>query len=342
LSDAGAVKQVLQEMFRELEQGRAEVQPSKYWIELNKSDQGQLVATGFANFKRTVAKHYFTWTCIWPWDPQIRFLVSHIPISATIANIFRAFSPAKHQHIPLLESLACNFLSNLVWDYAVRNSATAARLAEPELGNPPQLRRNGRLISQDLANSALEADFIAENLPKGLSIRRVCELGAGYGRTANVLLTNHPDWRYVIVDIPPALYVSQRYLSSLHPNKRIFKWRPFQSYDQIREEFEAAELAFLLPSQIEMLPDGCLDLFVNISSLHEMRIDQIRYYFDQIRRMLRPGGCFYLKQWKVSRIPFENVIIRQGDYPWTGWRVLVQREARVQTHFFEAMAQKPE
>ena len=99
------------------------------------------------------------------------------------------------------------------------------------------------------------------------------ELGAGYDRNAHVLLSLLPGVRYVVIDIPPALYVAQRYLPSVFPDRKVFTWRTFESYPEIQSEFEHADLAFLLPSQIEMLPDGLFDLFVNISSLHEMRLE---------------------------------------------------------------------
>ncbi len=340
-ADSKAIRQSLQAMFADLERGRAEVQPSKYWIELNESHQSQLVVVGFENFKRTVAKHYFTWTHIWPWEiSQIRFLMAHLPWTTTLANLFRTFLPPKHRHISLLESLAYNFLSNMVWDYVSRTCPRMDKLVEPAIGNPPALRRNGRLISQDLANSALEADFILSNLPKDFKPNRVCELGAGYGRTAHAMLSLLPGIRYVIVDIPPALYVSQRYLTSVYPGRKVFTWRPFNSYADIKEEFESADLAFLLPSQIEALPDGVFDLFINVSSLHEMRLDQIRYFFTQIRRLVRADGCFYLKEWKVAVIPLEDRVTRREDYPIGEWNVLMEREAKIQTHFFEAVLQK--
>jgi putative sugar O-methyltransferase len=339
-ADADAIRRTLHDMITELQKGRAEVQPSRYWMELNKSDQGMLYAAGYENFKQTVARHYFTWTRVWPWDPQIRFLMSQLPVTTTITNMLRTFSPLKHPHMSLAESLACNFLSNMVWDYAVKTCPRIDQLSEPAAGNPPRLLRNGRLISQDLANSALEADFVLANLPQSCKVARACELGAGYGRTAHALISLMPGVKYVVVDIPPALYVSQKYLASIYPDRKVFAWRPFGSYLEIKEEFEAADLAFLLPSQIEMLPDGLFDLFVNVSSLHEMRIDQIRYYFAQVRRLVRQAGCFYLKEWKVSRIPYENVIIRREDYPFEGWKILSEREVRIQTQFFEALLEK--
>ncbi|MSU59251.1 MAG: putative sugar O-methyltransferase [Pedosphaera sp.] len=348
---AESIRAELKAMFAELQRGRPEVQPSKYWVELNRSDESALVAVGFENFKRTVARHYFTWTQIWPWDSQLRFLMSQLPLTATCANTLRTFRPLKHQHMPISQSLAVNFLSQMIWDYALKTCPFLEKLAEPEIGNPPRVLRNGRLISQDLANSALEAQSILAGLPvtlwpspastpltgdqigegggreggeghKTTGVKRVGELGAGYGRNAHVLLSLLPGVRYVVIDIPPALYVAQRYLSAVFPARKVFAWRPFQSYAGIKDEFEQADLAFLLPSQIELLPDGLFDLFVNVSSLHEMRLEQIKYYFTQIRRLVRDQGWFYLKEWKVSHIPFENIVIRQEEYPLSEWQIL--------------------
>ena len=337
---AESIRADLKAMFADLQRGRAEVQPSKYWVELNRSDESALLAVGFENFKRTVAKHYFTWMQIWPWDSQLRFLMSQLPLTATGANIFRTFQPLKHEHMPLSQSLAVNFLSQMIWDYALKTCPFLDKLAEPEIGNPPRVLRNGRLISQDLANSALEAQSILAGLPGTSGVKRVGELGAGYGRSAHVLLSLLPGVRYVVIDIPPALYVAQRYLSSVFPDRKVFTWRTFKSYSEIQNEFEQADLAFLLPSQIELLPDGLFDLFVNVSSLHEMRLEQIRYYFTQIRRLVRDRGWFYLKQWKESHIPFENIVIRQEEYPLAEWQVLFARDAMVQTRFFEALLQR--
>jgi putative sugar O-methyltransferase len=228
----------------------------------------------------------------------------------------------------------------MLWDYASRTCPFLDQLAEPEIGNPPRLLRNGRLFSQDLANSALEAQSILAGLPGTSGVKRVGELGAGYGRNAQVLLSLLPGVRYVVIDIPPALYVSQRYLSSVFPTRKVFTWRSFESYAEIKDEFEQADIAFLLPSQIELLPDGVFDLFVNVSSLHEMRLEQIRYFFTQIRRLVRAQGWFYLKAWKVSHIPFENIVIRKEDYPLAEWRILFERQAMVQTRFFEALLQR--
>jgi hypothetical protein len=71
----------LAEMFAELEGSEITAPlPSQFWMELNKKHCEHLDRHGFENFKRTLAKEYFTWTRIWPWDSQIRFLLRRLPL----------------------------------------------------------------------------------------------------------------------------------------------------------------------------------------------------------------------------------------------------------------------
>jgi len=164
----------------------------------------------------------------------------------------------------------------------------------------------------------------------------VVELGAGYGRTAYVICKLVPGVRYVVVDIPPALYVSERYLSSQFGDRKIFRYRRFQDYAEVRTEMEAADLVFLLPSQLELLPAGSCDLFVNISSLHEMKPQSIAYYFAEVERLTR--RWFFFKQWKSWTNPEDHLVIAEGDYPVNPrWRRIFWRESPVQTRFFEAL-----
>ncbi len=104
----------------------------------------------------------------------------------------------------------------------------------------------------------------------------------------------------------------------------------------MQEEFENADILFLTPNQLELLPDKSVDLFINISSLHEMRMDQIRYYFGEIERLTRK--YFYFKQWKETTVPFENETIREADYPvGENWQLVYRQQCAVQHKFFEAL-----
>lgn len=292
---------------------------------------------GYDNFKRTLALNYFTWM-VSPLDAQVKFLLTHISPVTTGKCIVRTLRAGKHHYFSWAQSLSYNFLTYMLYEYVTSDPSGREHsqgLYEPMEGNPPHIRLKNKLISQDLLNSILEYKAMKESLG-GRQVKNVMELGAGYGRTAYVFLKKEPALKYIIVDIPPALYVSQRYLSSQFPSRKVFSFRSFSDYSQIREEFESSDIAFVLPSQLALLPSKTVDLFINISSLQEMRMDQIEYFFGEIVRNTR--GCFYMKQWMESRIPYDNIVIRESDYPvGRGWKRLFRRQCSVQAKFFEAM-----
>ena len=124
------------------------------------------------------------------------------------------------------------------------------------------------------------------------------------------------------------------------PNRKVFKFRRFDSFAQVERELSGCDLAFLLPHQAALLPDKSVDLFLNISSLHEMAFEQVATYFALIDRLTR--GLFYSKQWKVSQNSRDHITIRQEDYPVRShWQRLYERQARVQVQFFEALYRLP-
>jgi putative sugar O-methyltransferase len=332
-------------MFASIESGDSRARPSKYWVELNKMNLAQLQEHGYENFKRTIALNYFTFARILPWDAQFHFLLRQLPARVTLDCLKRALLARKHEYFTAfswIQSLLYNFLTLASWAYtrsAVSDPVLLA-LREPQEGNPAAIRdRSGALISQDLASSILELSAMCAGLPAG-SV--VLELGAGYGRDAYAMLATRPGIKYVIVDIPPALWVAETYLRHQFPDRRIFQYREFANFAEVEEEFRRCDIAFFLSTQIASLPDGLADLAVNISSLHEMRPDQIAFYFSQFDRLLKDGGQFYFKQWKRGAVLFENVVIRQEDYPIPqNWICELTREAPIQTSFFEARYRKP-
>jgi putative sugar O-methyltransferase len=327
----------LNEMIEALRGAGPETLPSDFWNSLNRLNLEQLADFGFENFKRTIARNYFTWV-VSPRDDQIRYLVRQLPLWATARAARNALLGGTHPPISLKHSLYYNLLTYLLWEFVWRRSGLelVKQLEEPVEGNPPALRWKGRRISQDLANSILEYQSIVQSGIDLRGVRTIMELGAGYGRTAFVFQHGLPAARYMVVDIPPALFVSQRYLSGQFQERRIFSFRPFSRYADVKEELESAELAFLLPHQLEQLPPHSVDLFINISSFHEMRPEQLKYYFRQVQRLT--NGYVYLKQWKKTTIPVDGVVLEEKDYPVPpSWRTIFWRECQVQTRFFEAL-----
>jgi putative sugar O-methyltransferase len=332
-------------MFASVESGDVRARPSKYWVELNKMNLAQLQKYGYQNFKRTIALNYFTFVRILPWDAQFRFLLTRLPMRASLACLKNALFSGKHDYFSSfnwIKSVLYNFLTLSSWEYTrkVVSDPRLLALREPEDGNPAAIRdHSGALVSQDLASSILEISSMGEGLAAG-SV--VLELGAGYGRDAYALLATRPGIKYIIIDIPPALWVAETYLRRQFPNHRIFGYREFSTFEEIECEFRDSDIAFFLSTQIAKLPDAVADLAINISSLHEMRPEQIEFYFSQLDRLLKDGGQFYFKQWKRGTVLFENLVIREEDYPIpSSWICELSRQAPLQTRFFEARYRKP-
>lgn len=309
---------------------------STYWSVLCRKNVAQLLDKGYENFKQTVALNYFTWIVDRD-DPQALFLQSSLPKDSVKLAKKRAAQSKPHTFITKEQSEFYNLLTYLIWDYAEKTVGPEmmARLSEPDEGNPLSVKLFGRNISQDIANSVLEYYSVSQGLSNILSVKSIIELGGGYGRTAYVFINLLPQVRYIVVDIPPALYITERYLTGQFPNKKTFLYRPFHDFSNVAEEFKESQLVFLMPEQLALLPDHITDLFIAIDCLHEMRPEQIKRYYQTVDRL---SDYFYQKCWKKTKIPYDDITLTKNDYPFpSNWQNLFFRDCQVQTTYFEAM-----
>jgi hypothetical protein len=137
-----------------------------------------------------------------------------------------------------------------------------------------------------------------------------------------------------VFDIPPALYVSQWYLTNLFPGRRVFRFRPFDTFKEIESELSQSDLAFFTPNQLTKFPASYFDLFANISSIHEMRRDQIKHYMELMGRTTKTA--LYLKQQKDYVNPIDDLVIGRNDYPLpSGWAQSEERFDLINPGFFE-------
>ena len=332
----------VKEMFDCLAKGPQEVQPSKLWQALINLNFEELNQYGYENFKRTLVRHYSANVPLYLMNTQILFLITHLNPITTIIALYKSVARHPHYGFNWIDSASFNFITYLLWFYTekVDKDKLLDGFEEPISGNPPQIIYKNKLISQDIANSILEFKSIFDKNVSKNDIKTIADLGAGCGRDAIVFVRLLPNLeKYLVIDIPPALTIAEEYLSEFFPQEKIFKFRAFNNFSEIKEEFEKSKILFFLPNQIELLPDSIIDLFINISSLHEMRLDQIKYYFRQIERLTKPKGYFYFKEFKDSYVAFEDVHIRTEDYPlYPKWDLVYLRESKVQTKFFEALA----
>lgn len=272
--------------------------PSQFWADLNAEHLMQLETEGYDNFKRTIAKNYFWWSG-YDHEKRLRSLIS--PVSSIRAYLNAVLSPEfpKFLHYKIFTYLLYEYAKDEIKD-----------LEENKIGNPIRTYINKKLISQELINSALEYKSISERIEIN-KVSSIMEIGSGYGRTAYVFLKRHPNIEYTCIDLPPALWTCQKYLTG---------------------EFPSSKLKFLLPHEIEKIPDNSIDLTINISSFQEMTKEQIENYFEQIERTSK---SLYIKEWIEGQVEGK---IKRDEYPvGKSWRVLFDREIEYQQRFFEAL-----
>jgi putative sugar O-methyltransferase len=296
--------------------------PSRFWQQLGAQHTGDLKSFGLETFKRHQALRYFNWR--WrigaaPASAQLRFLLTHTSPATWLraANTRMDLSEAAWAECrwPRRDRAFYTFAVRLLWSYAESDDlCEVLELPEPTLGAPYPVHWRNRLISQDLANSALEVSGIHRSRG-GRPPQSILEVGAGYGRTAYALLGAYPEARYTIVDIDPALTISRWYLTQL---------------------FSPERLRFVRPSEAESLPTGSFDLALSISSLAEMRPAQVEGYLAIVDRVAS-GGTVFLKQWAEWRNPADQVTMRFTEYPIpTRWQPNLHERSAVQTGFLQA------
>jgi putative sugar O-methyltransferase len=367
LHDAGAAMKLLaiearhtiEHMKQELRSAPAVYQPSAFWNDMGAVNERVLDWSGEASFKRTLNQNYFNFIPTASNDARMmrmRRLIRHCRQSAPERCVFAdpdcdpaswvscypSYFIFKEPDRATKRDLYGEYLA-LMYEYALRRdrSGLLAILEEPTLGNPIRVLRNGKLISQDIVNSVRERNSILAAMGTERDGRfTFAELGAGYGRLGYVMLKT-TRCRYFAFDIPPALYLSQWYLTTLFPERRAFRFRHFDTFAQIESELSRADIAFFTANQLAKFPSGYFDVFATISSIHEMRRDQISHYMALMGRTTK--STVYLKQQKDYVNSVDNLTIGKNHYPIPeGWSVRHERFDLINPGFFERVYQRSE
>lgn len=323
--------------------------PSEFWGTWGRFNDNLLLDYGVENFKRTVSHNYQNWMMVAKDDPQVRTLhefwsthQSHQPwLNAMEApdHVGSPINPGyRSPEYPLADANkreVYRVAVGLLWEYvlSIDTFGVLKGLTELELGNPVRIWRNDRLISSDLAHSVRERNMLLNavglNGSEGLT---VAELGAGHGRLAEVF-GRTTNYRYMIFDITPALYVSQWYIKRIFPYERIFEFRHFEAFSEIKDELKECRFAFFTPNQIELIPDDAFHLFINMNSLMEMRSDQIQNFLAHIDRLTTEA--FLSRQWFKWQNPDDGDSLVKEDFALgSRWKAVVDQADDIYPDFF--------
>ncbi len=340
---------VVEEMIAEVAEAGGVLKPSKFWERLATRNAATLRDDGIGSFKRSVNHNYFQWVINSPRQPEFASVIKawarHPSIAALRSRVCVDLvdwnRPKSPKQLPIrYRALGHAIYVGMMWEVARRRAPTwvADKLEEPMLGDPIAVLWRDRRISEDLANGLLEYGGIADHVPPSrLEAGTLLEIGAGYGRFADVFLMANPFARVVIVDIPPALALSQAYLTARYPDLLTHRFERGLRTNELTAAISGRQLVFLTPNQFSMLDPMSADLVVNVSSLHEMRPDQVDEYFRLIDRHAH-GGFFYTKQWadwfnEADVVRADRSLYRYPD----SWICLFDRTPVAQPAFFESL-----
>ncbi len=142
------------------------------------------------------------------------------------------------------------------------NWTSLDRIKNRHVGNPIQIRFDSRAICLDYLQAVLELEFLEKNV--SLDGMNILEIGAGYGRTAHAIISNHDVKSYQIVDLENSLILSHGYLS------------------KVLDEDSFSKIRFIEAKQASSITEERFDLAINIDSFAEMDAAVVHEYLNQI------------------------------------------------------------
>ena len=154
----------------------------------------------------------------------------------------------------------------------------------------------------------------------------VLEIGGGFGSFARIIL-NNKNIKYFSIDLPEANLMSNYYLQSHFPKKKIFNYSDLKtnSVSKVINDYDI----FILPPRILENEKIKFDFIINTRSFMEMNKKIIKEYFNFIQKKINQNGYFlninkYLKSTVKEDIKFE-------EYPYDeNWKVEISKKSFLQ------------
>tara|TARA_X000000368_G_scaffold116827_1_gene91232 strand:- start:759 stop:1901 length:1143 start_codon:yes stop_codon:yes gene_type:complete len=163
------------------------------------------------------------------------------------------------------------------------------------------LKINNYNINQHLMYSINELEKIDKLIENKKNDLKILEFGAGYGRTANILLSIKKNIKYVIVDIPPSLYVSTLQFRKHYPNLKIFHAFDITESKKLKEVIDGNDITYIFPHQLDILKENYFDLSIMIGVINETEPKTVKNYMNYVNMLSKN---LYMKIFKYSGLPF--------------------------------------
>ena len=264
---------------------------------------------GIKNYANSIALNYFTFLDT-PLDMEKKMLRSISNVEVNIkSKIFK-----QNKYLGLKETDHLNRLIIKLY-YLIRKLKLKSKLSQlSDKGfldfNDHFLKINNENITTDKLISLLDYKKIEENINLS-KVKKVLEIGAGSGRFTQTILTLNKNIKYIICDIPPAIYISYKRLKKVFKNKKVKLCFDCHNYESFKKYLNQNEILFIFPHQIKLLKENMIDLTIAIDCMHEMDKKTIKYYFQNINNFSK---FIYFSVWKQTRVPHSSAFKSTSNY----------------------------
>jgi len=290
---------------------------SNFWHILNIKNYQQLLENGLQQYGSTVARNYFTITDFN--DEYMINIIKNIPSSSFEIDVLKK----KHNNLNYKESFIYNYLCLLLF-LNLKKSLYFEKLKflndKTYLGfNDPFITIQGINVSMDKIVSLFDLEKINKFIQLK-SVYNILEIGAGSGRLSECIITNYSSVKkYVICDIPPAIYIAYKRIKLGFPNKKVFLSISNSEQEALNNEIKNNDISFIFPHQLSLISKKLFDLTVAIDCIHEMDRKTIDLYFKIINNLT---NNFYFSIWNKTKNFYSKTILKkterlnfeEGDY----------------------------
>ena len=184
--------------------------------------------------------------------------------------------------------------------------------------------RQKRCLDLDMFRQSQTLAFIDDHRP-GI-IRNVgtwVVIGDGFGVLASLLLLVNNQSRFILINLDRSLLAVLAYVRMVFPERFDAMTRLVQSREELASALEPGQFDSDPPRLIairarnqDLLSGVPADVFINVASMQEMRMTDIRGYFSSMRTIAeRKEVIFYCCNREEKQHP-DGTSVRFADYPW--------------------------
>jgi len=207
-------------------------------------------------------------------------------------NMFK-FLSIRSPIIKTYHKILISDIQNIYFDSisALDKNHILERVEDSKIGKPLGFNKNGKFYTREFLNEISQILFI-ENHIEYKDIDSVIEIGSGLGLKADITLKINPKLKYYLIEMPPILYIAQKYL--IANNYRVLTYEEIKNKNikNIKDininDYDAVCLA---PWMMDILKDVKFDMLINDHSFTRLEPKIVQKYLDILLPNIKKAVC---------------------------------------------------